>query len=350
MQRFKISLILLLLIIMVKPAFSQQVTVTASIDSSMILIGQQSLMHINVSGPSGIRYYFPQFPGDTLVKGIEVLARGPIDTLENKNGEVRLRADYIITSFDSGLYYIPPVKILAGKDTYASDFLALKVLTYNVNTKKPSIFDIKGVEKPPFVLGDFLPYIILFVLIYAIALLVIWLILKKKYGIRKTKEELQIEQLLPPHVKAIMELDRLKTEKPWKEGRDKEFYIRLSEIVRSYIDQRFKINAREMTTADILALFDKDRNTRSVFQNLNQILQLSDLVKFAKVKPLENENELSLMNAYLFVNQTKEEEVKPVEEQKEEFMEQHNPDEGDKTGNDAPGDDENDYYKKFQPK
>jgi hypothetical protein len=75
------------------------------------------------------------------------------------------------------------------------------------------------------------------------------------------------------------------------------------------MERRYHINALEMTTADILELFKKDKETQSVYQNLKQLLQLADLVKFAKYQPLENENELSLMNAYLFVNQTKIEEL-----------------------------------------
>jgi hypothetical protein len=100
-----------------------------------------------------------------------------------------------------------------------------------------------------------------------------------------------------------------------------------------------------MTTAEILPLFSKDKNTQSAYQNLRQILQLSDLVKFAKLAPLENENELSLMNAYLFVNQTKVEEVQTIEEQKEAFIEQMESEESKPVP-----DDENDYLKKFQRK
>jgi len=346
MQRFTKSLIVLILAFMAKPALSQQVSVTASIDSSMILIGQQSGMHIKVSGPTGLNYSFPQFPGDTLVNGIELLARGPVDTVEITDGQIQLNVDYLITSFDSGLYYIPPIKVLAGLDTVESDFMALKVLTYDVDTTKTKLYDIKGVEAPPFVLSDYLLYIIIFILVYCIALLVIWLILKKKYGIR-TDKAVAVQQMLPPHVRAIMELDKLKSEKPWKDGKTKEFFTRLSDILRTYINQRFNVNAMEMTSSEILDLFSKDRNTQSIYQNLKQILQLADLVKFAKVTPIENENELSIMNSYLFVNQTKLEDIQSVEEQKEALLEQQQT-ESETVG--KPDDDGNDYMKKFQRK
>jgi hypothetical protein len=344
MHKFR-SLFLLILVFAAIPAYSQQVSVNASIDSTMLLIGQQSALHLKVSGPSTLNYTLPQFPGDTLVNGIEVLARGPIDTVNQKNGEIQLKVDYLITSFDTGLYYISPIKVLAGIDTVESNNMALKVLTYEVDTTNVNLFDIKGAQAPPFVLSDYFVSIAIFLLAYILVLFAIWLILKKKYGL-KTGETEPVQVYLLPHVRAIMDLDRLKAEKPWKSGKNKEYYTRLTDIIRTYIENRFQINAMEMTTAEILPLFSKDKNTQSVFQNLRQILQLSDLVKFAKQVPLENENEMSIMNAYLFVNQTKIEEVQTVEEQKEAYMEQKETE--DSTS--VPKVEENDYLKKFQRK
>lgn len=297
----------------------QQVSVKTSIDSSDLMIGEQTLYHIEVSGPASLNYQFPAFLGDTLVTGLSILNRSKIDTVSINDERIELKTDYLITSFDSGLYYIPPVKIIAGKDTFESNNLAIKILTYDVDTTKMELFDIKGAQQPPFVLSDYFLETILFLLIYGLILLIIWLYLRKKYP-RLKGETAAPELLLPPHVVAIMELDRLKTEKIWKFGKNKKYYTELTEILRKYIERRFQFNALEMTTDEILTLFKRDKSTQSVYQNLSQILQLADLVKFAKIEPLESENELSIINSYLFVNQTKQEEVKSIEEQKEELF------------------------------
>jgi hypothetical protein len=320
---FRKILVSLGLVFMIQSLQAQgQVNVKASLDSTVLLIGQQSLYHLEISGPSNLIYSLPAFPGDTIVTGLDILARGPLDTVSIGNGHIELKTDYLITSFDSGLYYIPPVKILAGNDTIESNYLAIKVMTYDVDTTKMEIFDIKGVQKPPFVLGDYLMETLLFLLIYGLVLLSIWLYLRKKYR-KSTAEDLTPESLLPPHVVAIMELDRLRSEKLWKLGKNKQYYTELSEILRKYIERRFQINALEMTSEEILILFKRDKTTQSVYQNLRQILQLSDLVKFAKIEPLESENELSIMNSYLFVNQTKLEEVKSLEEQMEKLSKEN---------------------------
>jgi len=344
MFKFKISLVFLVLTTCLLPVCAQEVSVKATIDSTVLLIGQQSKMHLEISGPATLKYSFPIFQGDTLVNGIEILQTGRLDTLEIGNNLIHLQTDYIITSFDSGLYYIPPIKIIAGIDTVESNYMALKVMTYSVDTAKVSIFDIKGVQKPPFVLGDYYLLILWFLLAYALVLLIIWYILKKKYGLSKAESKFD-QPLLPPHVVAIMELDRLKSEKIWKSGKNKEYYTALSDILRKYIQRRFQINALEMTTDEILSLFKRDRNTQSVYKNLRQILQLADLVKFAKIQPIENENEISIMNSYLFVNQTKIEEIEPIEEIKEVQQEEMADDDSKK--NDATEDDE---LKKYRPK
>jgi hypothetical protein len=322
---------------------SAQYSVRASIDSSVMLIGQQSLFHLELSGPSNTHFRIPTFSGDTLVKGLEILRKNPIDTTFTKDGRIELKFDLIVTSFDSGLYYVPPIPVVIGSDTVYSNDTGIKVVTLNVDTVKKTVFDIKGIQSPPFVLKDYLLQILLFFLIYALALLFIWLYLRKKYK-QAEAEQRAYEDTLPPHVQAIIELDRLRSDKIWKQGRKKEFYTKLSEIIRKYLERRFQINALEMTSEEILEMFRKDKITQSVYQNLSQILQLSDLVKFAKIEPMESDNELSIMNSYLFINQTKLEEIKSIEEQKEEALLKESENEPDK--NDATSDD----LSKYMPK
>lgn len=331
---------------------AQSVTLNAAIDSVTMPIGQQTLLHLTLTGPSNQAYTFPTFAGDSVVNGVEVLERKPLDTLEMDGAYIKLKADYLITSFDSGLYYIPPIKVLAGVDSVFSNELAIKILTYDVDTANYQLFDIKGVQKPPFVLADYL-WIILLVLLVAVLGLGGWWFYKRYKQRKANQHEEAVMASLPPHVAAIMALDKLKMEKPWMAGRNKEFFTRLSDILRQYIDRRFQVDAPEMTTSDILELFRRDKDTQSVYQNLKQILQLSDLVKFAKLTPLENEHELSLMNAYLFVNQTKQEEVPDPEAQKETMEGQSVDSQSSETPSTKAVSDpmmDDDVLKKYQPK
>lgn len=338
---------------LVMPALKAQTpNLQADIDSVTLPIGQQTLLHLTLTGSSDQRYTFPTFPGDQVVDGVEVLDRRPVDTLELDGSYIKLKADYLITSFDSGLYYIPPIKVLAGTDSVFSNELALNILTYDVDTTNYQLFDIKGIQKPPFVLAD---YLWLFLLVFGATALGVggWWYFKRYKQRLSTPTEADVLASLPPHVAAFKALDTLKQERPWLYGRNKEYYTRLSDILRLYIERRFQVNAPEMTTSEILDLFRRDKLTQSVYQNLKQILQLSDLVKFAKLGPQESEHELSLMNAYLFVNQTKIEERPDPEAQKEALEGQTNEDTSSLHGVFTPSDDpsmEEETLKKYQPK
>jgi hypothetical protein len=99
-------------------------------------------------------------------------------------------------------------------------------------------------------------------------------------------------------------LRKLEAEKLWQQGRVKEYHSRVSDIVRTYIEQTMSINAMEMTTDAILSACEiKALNQRNT-DELQELLERADLVKFAKFQPLANEHEASMKNAVSFVEST----------------------------------------------
>ena len=244
-------------------------------------------------------------PNDTLMAGVEVLNLSKPDSTMIENNRMVIKQDVLITSFDSSLYLLPPLKVIDGVDTVYSNQVALKVSTLPVNVENPEeFFDIKQVWKPPFVLADYYPIIIGILLVLLLAALAwyVWKRMRERKSLIPFKKE---EPKLPPHEQAIKELDEIKRLKLWQQGRSKEYYTLITETLRRYMVDRFGINAMEMTSDEILALIKQTTEAQSVYDNLRQILSLADFVKFAKMNPLPDENDLSLMNAYLFVNQTK---------------------------------------------
>jgi hypothetical protein len=308
MKVFKKSFWLLLFIIqslfVSDKVFAQRTLIDVSIDSAAILIGEQTLLHLTVTIDRDKQVQIV-IPGDTLMRGVEVLNFSRPDSSVIENNRLLIRQDILITSFDSALYLLPPLKVIDGPDTIYSNQVALKVSTIPVNTDNPEeFFDIKEVWKPPFVLADYYPWIF-GVLIALFLICVVGYIIQR---IRNQKPLVPFRRevpKLPPHEQAIMELNRIKQRKLWQQGRSKEYYTSITEIVRRYIVARFGINAMEMTSGEILDIIKRNSEADSAYENLRQILQLADFVKFAKWNPLPDENDLSMMNAYLFVNQTK---------------------------------------------
>ncbi|OCW93255.1 hypothetical protein A9168_12370 [Macellibacteroides sp. HH-ZS] len=296
--------------------YAQQTLIDVSIDSAAILIGEQTVLHLTITADNGKNVIVP-IPNDTLMTGVEVLNVAKADTTVIDNNRLLIKQDILITSFDSSLYLLPPFKVIDQTDTIYSNQVALKVSPIPVNIDKPDEFnDIKETWDPPFIISDY------YTIIYGV-LLACFLICLIGYILQRIRNRQSIipfkkpEPKLPPFEMAMKELDEIKQQKLWQQGRNKEYYTLLTDTLRKYMVNRFGINAMEMTSGEILELIRLESEANSSYNSLKQILELADFVKFAKLHPLPDENELSLMNAYLFVNQTKVVEVASPEESKE---------------------------------
>ena len=296
--------------------YAQQTLIDVSIDSAAILIGEQTVLHLTVTTDNGKNVIVP-IPNDTLMTGVEVLNIAKADTTVIDNNRLLIKQDILVTSFDSSLYLLPPFKVIDQTDTIYSNQVALKVSTIPVNIDKPDEFnDIKDTWDPPFVLADY--YLLIYGVLFACFLIcLIGYILKRLRNRQSIIPFKKQEPKLPPFKMAMKELDEIKQQKLWQQGRNKEYYTLLTDTLRKYMVNRFGINAMEMTSGEILELIRLESEANSSYNSLKQILELADFVKFAKLHPLPDENELSLMNAYLFVNQTKVVEVASPEESKE---------------------------------
>ena len=313
---------MLMLLIGTGITFAQRTTVQATVQPAEIMIGEQALINLKVITPKERTIHFPVFEKD-IVEGLEVLTMLPPDTLiENEVATMNFK--YIVTSFDSTLYHVPHMSVFDGTDTIFSNSFGLKVTspvlkdstvayleklntgqTDSIDFQQLQLYDIKALQKPPFVWTDYL-WVLWFVLAFVVLLLLIAAIIlmvlrKKDKGYFFTPP-----LVLKPHERALLALDKVKSEKIWQQGRQKEYYTMLTDILRRYIQERFGTNAMEMTSGETLEAMKMKLEAESGLDCLKQILTVSDLVKFAKHKPYQNENDLSLMNAYLFVNQTRE--------------------------------------------
>jgi hypothetical protein len=291
---------------------AQPPVIKVVMDSTHILIGHQTQIHVEVAANKNQALQIPVIT-DTLTNGVEVLAISKIDTTDLGNDRIQLKYHYLITSFDSALYLLPPFKAIAGADTAYSESLALNVSTLPVDMESKQFFDIKGVIQPKFVWADYLPWIIGIIWGWGLIVLIVFIIYRmvnNKPIIPFIKKE---KPYIPPHTRALNELDAVKVQKLWQMGKVKEYHSDITDIFRQYIDERFEIPALEMTSGEILDKLKGYSDADTSCDNLKQILILADFVKFAKYNPLPDENELSLMNAYLFVNHTKKEEL-PAEE------------------------------------
>ena len=278
---------LILLLFISNFAFAQ----TAKLDTNAILIGEQ--INFSISNTISETEVWPTYDA-FLVEGIEIIKEGKLDTSDNL-----ISQNFIITAWDSGSYYIPPIAFSANSKTQG---LLLNVQTI-ILEEGAELKDIKQPMEAPISWSDIWPWLLGIVLLILIAYIL------KKYVFTK-KEALKIEKpkvIIPADIIALKELITLEKAKIWQEGKIKEYHSSLSEIVRRYTEERFQFIALELTTDEIIDELKSKLNQEQI-QNLKTLLQRADLAKFAKSKPIESENTESMLLAKNFVKNTKQKE------------------------------------------
>jgi len=269
-------------------AFAQ----TAVLDTNSILIGEQ--INFSISNNISKTEVWPTYE-EFLAEGVEIIKVGELDTSENL-----ISQNFIITAWDSGSYYIPPISFSAKSKT---EGLLLTVQTI-ILEEGSELKDIKQPMEAPIGWSDIWPWLLGFIVLA----LVIFLL--KKYVFNK-KEEVKIEikeVIIPADITALQQLTKLDKEQLWQAGSVKEYHTELSEIIRRYTENRFNFIALELATDEIISELKSKVNNEQL-ASITILLQRADLAKFAKSKPDEDENKESMQLAKHFVRQTKEKQV-----------------------------------------
>jgi len=300
--RIRNILLALVLLGAARSAQAQDVQVTAKVDSNHIMIGDWFRLTVDVQHPKDISVTFPALP-DTF-DGFEIVKREQ-PTIKQTDQLAMESLTFTMTSFDSGTHFIPsiPVQYTRQGDTTKcfarTSPIPIVVGGIAVDTSQ----DIKDVKPPmsvPITFMDVLPYLLVVIGVAGIFWLV-WFIVRK----RKRGEPLIPETPPRPAEEVALEaLRSLESEKLWQREKVKEYHSQLTDIIRIYIERRFKIPAMESTSDEILSGFTDGMIRREIKEDLKTILIRADLVKFAKSKPVVQENEESMTLSYQFVEVT----------------------------------------------
>ena len=288
------------------------VVVSAQLDSTDLWIGAQSGLHLSAVQSGTEQVQLPVFDRE-ITPGVEIVSRTDVVT-KQQDGRIVMQQDYVITSFKDSLFLIPALPFVADGDTLYSEPVSLNVIQPFVLDSTNAITDIKPVQRPPIWWWGILRWVLLLWVITAVALVGYWLYLR--YGRKQTAEEETInpELLRPCDEVALEKLDAIKEAKRWTQGEHKEYFSDLTFVIREYIGRRFGISSTEKTsdeTLDAVKPILIQNEQKELYNELDRMLRLADLVKFAKWQPTPDENETSLRSAYTFVNETR----LPVEEQ-----------------------------------
>ncbi len=307
-MRKVIIFLLILLFGLALPAEAQQVSVEAKIDSVAILIGEQVGLTVTVVSPDDKAVVMPKVKErEYLTPGVEVVEVLKDDTTKLKDGMRQISRKMLLTSFDEDAYKLPALTVKVGGEEYQTNPLALKVLTVEVDTLNLDVFfPPKDVQDNPFMWSEWRG------LMWSIVILLIlcalgWLLWRRFKANKPIRLSFKIVKFVPAHTKALNSIAKIKEERVVSQDDQKAYYTKLTDTLRVYLEERFGFNAMEMTSGEIIAALRKCED-QVMLDELRNLFETADLVKFAKYETLINENDRALVNAIAFIDQTKTEE------------------------------------------
>jgi hypothetical protein len=227
------------------------------------------------------------------------------ERVEN-NGEVIHRNKINISFFDVGIYIIEGLEYSIGSSTSKTNRALMKAtfIDYQLEVvDSTGLAPIKDIERTGLSVIDLLP-LLFYLVIPAILIFIAYRYWRKKKNI-EAEAFIEPEVVIPPDVKALTELKGLRGKELWQKGEIKQYQSELSHIIREYLEGRYSIRALENTTREIVRSIKDKSFTEEDQQKLIRILQISDLVKFAKAKPDVSIHETFMNDAIAFVQSTR---------------------------------------------
>ncbi len=298
--------ILLILISLISFTVQAQVTVQASLDSTAILIGDQTDLHLTVTAPPNVAVQFPLVSAEQL-GDLEIIKIGKIDTLQAEINRLVTQQNITVTAYDSGFYRIPELAFKAGGQTLYSKPFELTVNTLQIDST--FIAPIKPIMGVPITMREIATMLATFLVIAALIAALVWWLRRRN----QKDPEPEVIYVPPAHVTALEKLNLLEKEKLWQQDKTKLYYTKLTYTFREYLENRYGVKALESTTDEIVGWLKREKFSDDLTTKLRNTLQASDLVKFAKSKPGVDIHQNALDTAYEFIHATK----KPLTEEDE---------------------------------
>jgi len=285
--------LLLVLQFFLAPIFAQEITVTASTDTSDYMIGDQIQYSLIITMNKNV-YIINPFFRDSL-KNIDVIGINGPTPEETDNAKI-VKYLCMLSRFDSAFVTIPPIKIEyrtkgdSTLKTILSNSVSFNVHRLDVNVQE----EIKDI-KPPVRLFDYMFLVYIFIGLLIISILIYYFIYRKYFKKKKEQIAIKKEEKLLSHQLALKKLDELDKQQLWQKGFIKDYHSRITDIIREYFEKQFGLPALERTTTESLNLLSKHPQGRKVIDVTSEFLNNADLVKFAKFTPLESVN-IEMMN------------------------------------------------------
>jgi hypothetical protein len=272
-----LALVMMVTLLAAAPALGAQSSVTVAVDSARMTVGDRLTMTVTVEHPAGASVTWP----DSLdLSPFEVLA------VRNEVGTTRSSATLTLTAFELGMLEIPSLDVLVtaaggAEEVVSTSPYAVEVVSVGTD-ESGDIRDIRGPLGVPTS-----PVRLALLILLPLLLAALLFVLARRLRSRKDESPRPALGPLPrpAHEIALEALAALGGSGMLERGDVKEFHIEASDILRRYVEARFRVEALEMTTREVLAGLELAGSEARFREGLGAFLEQCDLVKFAKVRP-----------------------------------------------------------------
>jgi len=285
-----------------------QISVSSNLEPSTIEIGTPATLttvitHSGQATISDINYSVLDGIADLEVLNSERFQK------EASGDKQQTILEITLTCWEQGRYEIPAIPVtyqIGGtNETAIGQAFTLQVTSPPVEQDSLRLMPIKDVVEEPLNFRDVLPYLIILVVLIAVAAFVYYL-----YRRQQAPPPPPPPVLLPAHKYALSKLEKLEKEKLWQQGNIKAYHSELTRVLREYLEHRYRINALEITSEEIIRGLKQKGMPEEKRTTLGQLLRTVDLVKFAKAEPPASFHKEAGENVVSFINDTEDETIK----------------------------------------
>jgi hypothetical protein len=260
---------------------AQESSIRAEVDTTVLTVGDRVTLTIYVDHPAESRVAWPDSLDLTPFEVLDARVEAPAGV------EDRVSSSLVLTlaAFETGELEIPgiPVEVVGPgweRTTLQTSRFAIWVRSVGLD-EGGDIREIKGpLSIPRSLLG-----ILLWVLGAVGAVGLGWLLFRRIGRGGGPESVVPTSPPRPPHEVALEALARLEASPLLERGEVKEYHIRASEIMRVYVEGRFRVPAREMTTLDLTREMERVQVDPVLLEEFRRYLHRCDMVKFAKDRP-----------------------------------------------------------------
>lgn len=275
------------------------------VDRIEMTVADRLTFSLSASAPADLVVEFPEH-GNRLGDFIVIESRETPARIVG-DGTVKITEDLILEPFLAGTYHIPPIKVAfwkPGENERGGQTLA----TDEVKVSVRSLLDkneTDDLERPPSVAQPRERMILIWAGVGGVTVLFVFGVLLYWWRGHKKGKRIVVIPIGPPHGGAYQALEKLLAEDLLARGEIKAFHVRLSDIMRGYIEKRFAVMAPERNTEEFLVEIGNSGLLRTEHRIvLRDFLSRCDLVKFARHQPDDLEIERTVDLCRQFIRET----------------------------------------------